>query len=365
MTLLSTDQIARLHACDTPLDSWPLRAVIPPTERILHIHLDTDDDPQYGMQRALNLWGSDVDRIAWTRVGVEATRRQVVQACRVQQPTLVWMQLQTPNVLDVATLRAMREAAPNALLVTWCGDVGRCAPDGVLPWEAEVADNVHLCLFSSTTQADAYRAHGHPNASYLQIGCDTQWYRPVDAFAKKYRCAFLGQNYGTNFDLPMPGNDARLRTEVVRALKRRLGADFFLGGGGWGGLEDAFVASKDSPAVYHQSCLALSLSLSQKLGRYSSDRLLRALGCGVPTLVREFYGMSSWGLKHLDNCIIWPAEMPVDRVVEWITHFDPADTIGPNGTLLVQQHHTWEVRMRELAVYLAALRGTEITTEAL
>jgi len=363
MTLLSADQIARLHACDTPLDSWPLRSVLPPKERILHIHLDTDDDPQYGMQRALNLWGSDVSRIAWTRVGAEATRRQAVEVCRQQQPTLVWMQLQTPDVLDASTLRQMREAAPNALLVTWCGDVGRCDPNEVLPWEAEVADNVHLCLFSSTTQAHAYRAHGHPGASYLQIGCDTQWFRPANA-TKKYRVAFLGQNYGTNFDRTLPGNDAALRAEVARALKRRLGRDFYLAGGGWGGLEDAFVATRDSPAVYHQSKLALSISLSQILGRYSSDRLLRALGCGVPTFVREFSGMASWGLVDRDNCIIWRTEMSVGHVVELIAQ-DWSAEIGERGAKLVVQHHTWEVRVRELAVYLAALRGAEITTETL
>ena len=174
-----------------------------------------------------------------------------------------------------------------------------------------------------------------------------------------------GQNYGTNFDRTMPGNDAPLRQQVVKALKSALGKDFFLGGGGWGGLEDAFVPSKDSAAVYAQSALAVSISLSQDLGRYSSDRLLRCLACGVPTFVREFAGMSSWGLRHLDNCIVWPRTMTAAQAAEWIAHFKPADTIGQNGALLAQQHHTWEVRMRELAVYLAALRGVEITTEAL
>lgn len=368
--MIFEEQARRLHACDTPLDAWPLRAVLPPSERILHVHLDTDDDPQGGMQRALNLWGSDVDRIAWTRVGVEATRRQVVEACRRQQPTLVFMQLQTPGVLDVEALRAMREAAPDALLVTWCGDVGGSngphEPLAGWPWLDELADNVHLCLFTSFAQVEVLRGRGHPNASYLQIGYDQQWFNAAHRHvSSKYRVAFLGQNYGHNFDQTMPGNDAPLRAQLVKALKAALGKDFFLGGGGWGGLEDAFVSSKDSADIYDQSALAVSLSLTQSLGRYSSDRLLRCLACGVPTFVREFSGMSSWGLRHLDNCIVWPAEMSVERAVEWIAHFNPADTIGQNGARLAQQHHTWEVRMRELAVYLAALRGVEITTETL
>lgn len=370
MTLLSEEQVRRLHACDTHLDEWPLRAVIPPPERILHVHLDTDDDPQWGMQRAINLWGSDVARIAWTRVGVEAARRQVVETCRLQRPTLVWMQLQTPDVLDVATLRAARDAAPEALFVTWCGDVGGSngphEPLAGWPWLDELADNVHLCLFASTTQAAVMRDRGHPNASYLQIGYDQQWFNASRrSAAHKYRVAFLGQNYGTNFDRTMPNNDARLRQQVVKSLKSALGKDFFLGGGGWGGLEDAFVPSKDSAAVYDQSALAVSLSLSQDLGRYSSDRLLRCLACGVPTFVRQFAGMSSWGLRHLDNCIVWPREMTPEQAVEWIAYFHAAGTIGENGARLAQQHHTWEVRMRELAVYLAALRSVEITTEAL
>ncbi len=370
MTLLSDDQIRRLHACDTYLDEWPLRAVLPPRERILHVHLDTDDDPQYGMQRALNLWGSDVDRIAWTRVGIEATRRQVVETCRQQRPTLVWMQLQTPGVLDAATLRAMRDAAPGALLVTWCGDVGGSngphEPPNSWGWLDELADNVHLCLFTSTTQVAVLRDRGHPNASYLQIGYDQQWFNSSRRNeASKYRVAFLGQNYGANFDRTMPNNDAPLRARLVQALKIVLGKDFFLGGGGWGGLEDAFVPSGESASVYHQSALAVSISLTQNLGRYSSDRLLRCLACGVPTFVRQFTGMSSWGLRHLDNCIVWPAEMTPAQAAEWIVHFKPADTIGQDGALLAQQHHTWEVRMRELAVYLAAIRGVEITTEAL
>lgn len=370
MTLLSPNQITRLHACDTPLDSWPLRAVAPPRERILHVHLDTNDDPQWGMQHALNLWGGDVARINWTRVSNPAARRQIVETCRLQQPTLVFMQLQTPGVLNVETLRATRKVAPDALLVTWCGDVGGNngphEPPAGWAWLDEFADNVHLCLFTSTTQAEVLRDRGYPNASYLQIGYDQQWFNVAHRNAlPKYRAAFLGQNYGINFDTTMPNNDAPLRAQLVKALKNALGAGFFLGGGGWGGLEDAFVPSKDSAGIYDQSALAVSLSLAHNLGRYSSDRLLRCLACGVPTFVREFKGMSSWGLRHLDNCIVWPREMSAEQAAEWIAHFRPADTIGQNGALLAQQHHTWEVRMRELAVYLAALRGVGITTETL
>ena len=92
---------------------------------------------------------------------------------------------------------------------------------------------------------------------------------------------------------------------------------------------------------------------------YTSDRLFRILGCGALLLVKSFPDMSVLGLRHGENCLAWETpEEAVTLAKDALANHDTLDGIAQAGAKLAREHHTWQVRMHELAAYVDAVRRT-------
>jgi hypothetical protein len=335
------------------------------------LHLATDQEPQTSLCRALaSLAAPDAyTRIDWPGLSPSLRREQVLNAARVLRPTLIFMQLQGPGVLAPATIAELRRSAPpgELTLVSWCGDVGGVNgphPSSGDAWAFDSAPFCDLMLYSSLSQVRAHRSRGMHRAAYLQIGFDEDRYYvgPDDRGACRYDAVLLGNNYDDRNWLTLPGHDAELRRAVVQEMRSQLGDRFGLFGSGWGSGA-THLAPASSGDIYRGARFAISLSLCSHLERYTSDRLLRALACGTPVLMKTFSDHASFGLVSGQNVLTWdrPGEA-VSLLRAWSVpeRQDAVRELGWSGASLARSHHSWGARMLELVPLIAAARGQTV-----
>ncbi len=360
-------RIRRLWELDPEWGHAPWRAAPDRIERVLHVHLATPEEPQTALCRALaSLTVADgYRRVDWPALAPVERRRAVLDAARAHRPTLVFLQLQRPDVLDPGALDELRRAAPREVVVaSWCGDVGGVNGPFSAPgdrWAYDLSACCDLMLYSSMSQVRAHRSRGMHNAAYLQIGYDDDRYfeGPDERYGARHDVAFLGSNYDDRQWGSLPGHEAALRRELADAMRGALGARFGLFGRGWS-AGAAHLAPAESGAVYRGAHLALSVSLCNALERYSSDRLLRALACGVPVLMKGFDDWRSFGLVSDESVIPWEtAAEAVALARAWLApgRAEERRALGRRGAALARAHHSWGVRMQELCPLVAATRG--------
>jgi hypothetical protein len=344
---------SRIESVDPVVGVVPPRAPLKP-EKLLHWQLWTHEDPQTDMVQGLKKLGSaGHECIKWTNMPVTERGRQFVEAMRSLRPTVAFLQCQDAHAVPVDAVRAAREDPdrdPSLVLCLWNGDIGpNKGPweNTQDQWQHAMAKHADLMLFTGTGQVAVQRQRGMQNAAYLQIGYDTDRYflgRPED-YGTKHQIVFVGNRYGSQF------SGMQLRVQIVDALRRFKG--FTPYGAGFG----ATLPQAASGDVYRKSLIAVSASLEDSLGRYTSDRLFRALACGCAVFVKRFEDMEGLGLKDKENCIVWET---VSQLVELIQMWSPRREelleIGRNGAALASTLHTWDVRMEELQALLNAVR---------
>lgn len=340
-----------LHELDPQPGRAPARLAQPlPKERVLHVHLRTNDEPQTSMCEALRaLAGGDYQQLSWIGMDHDVLQREMIRLSAEFRPTLVFMQLQTPNVVHRSTLEEMRRRHGELTAVSWCGDIGRDDD-----WVMELAPE--LALYTSLDQVHNLRAKGFSAAAYLQIGYDTDRYfeEPSPGAPPAHNVVFLGQNYDDRCWTRITPHEAQLRRDVVQVL-REMGVGFEVFGQGWKGAR--YARPPEDGAIYRRARMAVSLSLVSHYARYSSDRLIRALACGPAVLVKRFRDMESWGLSHEKNCLVWDSLEELLTLLPFLHDDQYLRGIGHEGAALARQHHTWEVRMLELVPLLEAVRG--------
>lgn len=343
-------------------NQFPKRASTLTTERVLHVHLGTPDDPQAGLVRALTALGSaGYWQINWYAHPRDTLQQAILAATSALKPTLVFMQLQTPGIVDVATVHEIRRISPGVVIATWCGDIANNNSPWNVGWQVPLGQAVDLTLHTSMTHVDALRAAGVASAAYLQIGYDRDQYhsngpasqRPVDV-------TFLGNRYYSDQYLStMRQHDAGLRDEVISVMARAFGESFRLYGGGFGPQTSALPLNRAHEG-YHNAKIGLNISLCNFFPAYQSDRIFRILGCGSLLLTKRFPLMSSYGLVDGTNCLVW--DTAADAVAgarhALSSRPDCLDSIAAAGAQLAEANHTWEVRMRELIPLIEHVRGT-------
>lgn len=353
---------SRIASADPAAGELPKRGPTRP-ERILHLHLETNDDPQASMAAAIASLGSaGYERINWTRLDMRPRIESIRQAHARICPTVVFMQLQTPNALSASFIAELRRGTrdPSVVFCVWSGDVGMTNGPWLGSndrWAYEISKHVDLMLFTGTGQVRMHRERGMINAAYLQIGYDEARYHPgaEESYGSLHSAVFLGQNYAPHWNA-IQQNDAQLRRDLVASFQQLPG--FGVYGSGWANGRPAAQASVGG--IYRRSSLALSVSLTSALERYSSDRLIRAMACGTPTLVKRFADMAGIGLVDGVNCIGWNhADEALEAARAWLepARREELRAIGRAGARLMKEHHTWSVRMEELSCLLRVTRG--------
>lgn len=316
--------------------------------RVLHATLATEAEPLTALQEALSAIGP-ADHVRWASLGP----RGMLAAVAERKPDLLFAQVQTHSFWSEPDfLRQLRAAAgPDCTLVHWTGDVRTAEAEPVERWLVPMGQVFDLMLADNTTYPRKLKAEERVPAACGYLGCGidpnlNRW-RPRDVEVPELgHVVFLGTNY-TQLD---HGARSELLERVAKHVRLRVY------GNGWERSALAkqahpFVSQEQAARVMRAARVTIATSLFHDLGRYSSDRLKRALCAGAVVAVRAFPDMHGLGLKDLHNCLIWDSPEALLELLKIWTAEDLAErrfAIRVQAAELARKRFTWPRVIEEL-----------------
>ena len=226
--------------------------------KILHLAMGM---PEF--DRACTDLGHQVDRIDWGRHSYHERQLKLLETC---DHDVLFMQLQTPNVVAPSILKAIRDRG--TMVINWTGDVRDPIPHHYI----DLAPHVDITAFTNMPDVIAMNDMGY-DARFLQIGYDPDIYNTNGRITNKRLVVFIGNDYVDRFPL------SAARREKVMALHRAFPHEFASYGKGFGKM---LLQGKDA-TVYKEALIAINLDHFHRTG-FHSDRYLRSRACGAYTI---------------------------------------------------------------------------------
>ena len=228
--------------------------------KVLHVALGSPE-----IDKAFRAKGHEVRRIEWR--GLKAERliyltSIVTKEAEEFKPDLVFMQIQTPGIVERQLIEKLRSLG--AFVLNWTGDVREN-----IDWYLELGPFFNVTCFTNGTDIDTFKAKGL-SADYLQIGYDPEIYYLDKRERRGKGVVFLGNNYIDRFP------ESKRRAEVVnKYLDKGLKA----WGGKWGNSTMRTTPDMER-VIYNLNRYALNLDHFDRPLFYS-DRVIRAQACGA------------------------------------------------------------------------------------
>lgn len=265
------------------------------------------------------------------------------------KPDLLILQAQRRNNFTPETVKTLKQEFPFMYVVNFDGDTHY----PLEPFHFQMAQSVDLQCVVSPTLFKEYADNGC-GVAYWPIGVEDCYIvergKPEEV-EQGPDVTFLGALYGHG-RFPQ----AQFREDTVVALwkeyeKKKL--DFCLMGNGWNKVGITVGHSNEehraNANLYARSKMALSVSQTNELWGYSSDRLYNICATGCPALVQRFLGMESHGFVDGETCIAFGTipEM-LDKVRYYLEHRDERERIGREGKRVVMERHLWKYKVESL-----------------
>lgn len=267
----------------------------------------------------------------WTKYGTKCYILQfdILQAFQKFNPDIVFMHLQSGDVIEIPTVVEM---AKTAIVFSWTGDVRYPLPQHYL----DMGKHIHSTLFTNVDDVDTCRANG-VSADFLQVGFDSKRFNPLGAInPNQPEIVFLGSNYPSNH-FPL----TNLRYEMVARLQGEFGNRFGFYGGGWDGAENGNITDYNEEGKLYRSCkIAINLShFAYK--RYSSDRMFRILGSGAFCLTHHFPEIET-DFKVGEELVVWDdLNDLVNKIHYYLANDRERARIALNGCFNARTKFTW------------------------
>ncbi len=286
-------------------------------------------DHQHSLRKALSNLGN-LTEVNWRK---DAQVNHTLQRLANQQRfDLCFFQLQTPGIIQPATLHAL-----SGYKVNWTGDVRFPTPQ----WYADMAPYFDITLFTNEYDVHVLRKKGL-NADYMAMGFEDEIFVPSEPAEHIADVVFMANNYGNAF--PLSG----FRTEVVQTLSKQKDFTFAVCGSGWPfATENLNKKPEREAAIYRGAKMAINLSHFD-YPRYSSGRMFNILGSGTLCLSHHYQGIED-DFKvgtHLDTFRTIP-EL-VEMIKYYVRNDKAALRIATNGYELAHQEMTWDKRIASL-----------------
>jgi len=207
---------------------------------------------------------------------------------------ILFLQVQTPGIIDPERIRKIK--AVGTTIFNFTGDVRTPLPD----WYKELAPHITSTIFTNMNDVKEMKAFGF-TSDWMEYGFDPEIYKPEGPIKPVPPIVFMGNNYGPSY---FPLSNERIATVI--ALEREFGAEFGVYGNGWTRATGNFNHSQtEEAAAYRGAKIAINLSHFE-YEDYSSDRLLRIMGCGTTCLSRWYPGIQKMPVtsyKTIDELI--------------------------------------------------------------
>lgn len=246
------------------------------------------------------------------------------------KPDLIFLQIQTPGVIEINTVRQMS----NAFIVNWTGDVRYPLPR----WYIDIGRYIDLTLFSNMNDVLEARRFGI-KSEYLQIGLEHNTFTPNGEVRNEADIIFMGNNVG-HFPL------SAYRVQMVSRLAKRY-PNFKCYGTSWPNWSHE-PQQKEECKIYRGGKIGINLS-HFNYDRYSSDRIHRLMGSGIMCLSHNYPGIElEYEIgKHLD---VWNDFDELEQKIDYyLANETERKRIAKAGCDHVHKNHTWSNRIKELS----------------
>ena len=294
--------------------------------KVLHFALGDD---QIAMEKALKTFG-EYRQLDWTKA--KDPGNALIEMAKEFKPDFIFAQVQRENILTKEVMKKI-----SAPLINWTGDVRYPLPQ----WFKDIGHNC-LTLFTNQTDMEQMRAEGF-DSDYLQIGLDETHFNPFRGKIENTpEIVFMANNYGV---FPL----SNYRYQVANLLKQKFGDRFQLYGRGWPKEFGAINinGNTEREAQIYSSC-KIAINISHfNYSRYSSDRLLRAMGSGAFVLSHKFEDMNMDYTPSQLRTFADNAEL-IAQVERYLKEDEQRQTIAANGCMHVRKKATWHSRIIEL-----------------
>jgi len=269
-------------------------------------------------------------------------------------PDLVFLQLQSDTIQNRSTVEFLGPLISElkekgSFVINWNGDIRVTTP----LWMLRFTDFVTLTAFSNQRDINTFTNQGHA-CKFLQIGIDPLIYNNLDAPATDAKeIIFMANHYGNVFPL------SNFRKQIALSLKSRYGDRFGLYGNGFSSVDGNYNVQGDDvtkwqsaeAAVYRGCKMAISIS-HFKVERYTSDRLLRIMGCGCLALTHNYLGIEKEFVPgtHLRT---FNDELELyDLIDYYLEHEEEAKLMGQFAADLIYQEYTYKAMVEDIKILM-------------
>jgi glycosyltransferase involved in cell wall biosynthesis len=252
-------------------------------------------------------------------------------------PDIIFMQIQSDRIGDLDTPEALNSQLAHyrnqgCLVINWTGDIRDHIPGWMLRMSAD-----YTCF---SNERDVLQI-AKPSA-YLQIGIDPEVFKTHDTSedVPAWDVVFMGNDYRNMFPL------GAFRRSVVDYVKKRPNSAVY---GNYSGAVELLAPDPNNPGpvqrkesqIYNRCKIALSVSHFQ-IDRYTSDRLLRAMGSGAFVLAHHYPGIEK-DFKpgiHLDTFKSF-SEMDA-KIAHYLENKEQREQIAIEGQKRVHKFFTYD-----------------------
>lgn len=295
--------------------------------KIYHIGLNA------GTNDGLEISFKKIATYRWVNTSDHNLNSKVVSDCNEFKPDLVFIQVQSPNILRNETITKIKPSCGN--IFNFTGDVRDPLPS----WYLETGKLVDLTLFVSMT--DVIKTNGIINSNWIQIGFDDSIFNDKITPAHSADIVFMANNYGS-----FPLSD--YRKEIVNTMSREFKGSFEVIGSGWGNTRNLNASLHAQAAIYRGCKIAINCS-HYNHHMYSSDRILRIMGSGAMCLSQEFKGWDNLYGNHLS--IFNGTKDLVDKCRYYLNSQEERTRIARSGYEFTHTLFTWDQFVKNLMYY--------------
>lgn len=316
-------------------------------KKVLHIGINAPQYTNSGHKKGFEQLDYEYYFFDWQHARFEngdiaVVRRGMIDMAEKVRPDLIFLQIQTKNVIDAETARLLQAIAPT---VNFTCDVRED-----IDWYIEVGQLISLTCFGSYEDVYKFRRkmstlmpmvskQGTGNCALVQSSCDMDIYHPLTVHEKDLDIVFIGNNYvGTNLDFPL----AQERQDMIQFLYDTYGGKFRAYG--LGQKIARMVQSDEENRIYNRAKIAISHNNFDRAG-YTSDRMWKIMASGCFCISKYSTGFDD----IFKNSGQWKTFSELKSCIDfWLRYEGDRDMCKGYIRENIIQHHTWRNRFEEI-----------------
>jgi spore maturation protein CgeB len=316
--------------------------------KVLFLPIQYGDYKQKGFEDSFRKLGCDVVCFDYCGLWYETknnnrVREKLFQVAKSFRPDIFFIQTHHLTIINFETLQKIKNELPCCKFCNWTDDI----KNYILPNFLELSFSCDYNFASSTGQLKFLSEIIKKPVYYLPVGYDENIFFPSKENKNIFEndIVFIG-NYTEKENFP--GTKERL--QACYLLKEKFGNRFKIYGSGWPTniQTEGHCSLRKNNEVYRNSFCNISISHYNDISDYFSDRPLRGMASGRPTLIYRFPNWQNFFTDMSDAVLINSVEEIINKINILKKNPDLSEFIGKNGAAKALAEHTYTSRIKQL-----------------